>query len=351
MTRRLSLIVLPVLAAIALACGGGDASPSEDGDATATATATSAATTAITATPEPTATSIAANSKRETPERQLLIAAVENTALLEAYRFESAITISRLAAIPVNVSSVSFTVTGAFDPFSNRAEMSFDFTDLIAGIVASTNDPEAASLLESIFGDEPLQFRHIDGIAYLSGPLISALLDVQTNWISFPAELDESAQSIGAIGLGQFNSQADLLAFLDEVYGVDEIGSESVRGAATTHYRGVISLTTLLTQLHPDEVAQIEADLGIKLDDHLGDTPLDIWIDDDGIIRRILLVTDFSEYGGVGRYAEEAVGAITLLHEVYDVGASIVVEYPPFDDITPFDDSFLDLTASAIGDS
>ena len=352
MIRTLSLIVLPLIAAIAVACGGtAETEPSPDGDTTATATATAAATIKVTATPEPTATSATANSTRETPERLILISAVENTALLQTYRFQSEITISRLAAIPVNVSSVSFTVTGAFDPVNNRAEMSFDFTDMVTAIAASTNDPAAASLLQEIFGSEPLQLRHIEGVAYLSGPLISALLDVQTNWISFPADLDQSARSLGAIGLGQFNSQADLLAFLHKVYGVDEVGPETVRGVDTTHYRGVISLNTLLTQLHPEDVTQIEASLAIDLADHLGDAPIDIWIDDEGIIRRILLVTDFSDYGGVGRYTEETVGAITLLHEVYDVGEAILIEDPPFGDITPVDDTFLEGAAALSGEA
>ncbi|MBT5775557.1 MAG: hypothetical protein HOH95_14415 [Dehalococcoidia bacterium] len=347
MTHKPWLIVLSLIAALAVGCGY-TSSSAADASPAATDTSTATATTEVTATPEPTATPIVFHSIRETPERQLLIAATANTTELPAYRFESELTISRLATLPVNVPSVSFTITGAVDSIADRTELTFDFSDLIAALASGAGDEQAVGILEAIFGTEPLEFRHIDGIAYLSGPLIHALIDVPTNWISFPAELDQSARSIGSLSFGQFNSQQDILALLDQVYGVDEIGSEDLRGIATTHYSGVISLATLLTHLHPDELTQIEADLDITLAEHLGDTPLDIWIDDEGIIRRILLVTDFSNYGGVGRYTEEAVGAITLRHEIYDIGEAILIEYPPFYDITPVNDTFLE-GAAALG--
>lgn len=347
MTHKPWLIILPLIATLAVGCGytsssAADTSPDDIAPSTPTATATAAPTIEVTATPEPTATPVAFNSTRGTPERQLLIAAIANTTELPAYRFESELSISRLATLPVNVPSVSFTISGAVDPIANRTELIFDFRDLIAALASGAGDEQAAGILEAIFGTEPLELRHIDGIAYLSGPLIHALIDVPTSWISFPAELDESARSIGSLSFGQYNSQQDILAFLDQVYDVDEIGSEDLRGIATTHYSGVISLTTLLAHLHPDELTQIEADLEITLTDHLGDTRIDIWIDDEGFIRRILLVTDYSHYSGVGRYTEEAVGAITLSHEIYDIGQAILIEYPEFYDVTPVSDTFLE---------
>lgn len=347
MTHKLWVVVLPFIAALAVGCGytsssAADASPAD----IATSTATAAPTTEVTATPEPTATPLTFNSTRETPARQLLVTAIANTAELPAYRYESKLTISRLATLPVNVPSVSFTTTGTVDTIADRTELTFDFSDLIAALASGAGDEQAAGILEAIFGTEPLQLRHIDGIAYLNGPLIHALIDIPTSWISFPADLDQSARSIGSLSFGQFNSQQDILAFLDQVYGVEQVGSQDLRGIATTHYSGVISLATLLTHLYPGELAQIEADLDITLADHLGDTPIDIWIDDEGFIRRILLVTNFADYGGVGRYTEETVGAITLQHEVYDIGEEILIEYPPFYDITPVSDTFLEGAAT-----
>ncbi len=340
--RKLSLIALPLVAAIALACGSDDPAPATTEEPTNTAT-TAAATaeptaTAAPATPAPTEVA----SRRETPERQVLISAVQNSSELPAYRFESTITVAGLSSLPVTVSDVSFTFTGAADPATNSAEITFDFTDLISSLADSSSDPEAADLVATIFGDEPLHFRFVGDTAYLSGPLITALLAVDTTWISFAATLDESSHAVGALGMSQFKSHDDILAFLDDVYSVEDLGTEAVRGVDTTHYGGVIALATLIEQLNPEEFAQIEASLGINLEEHLGDAPLDIWIDDEGYIRRILLVTDFSDFGGVGRYTEETVGAITLSYEVYDVGESILIEAPPLSDVTSFDDAFLE---------
>lgn len=348
--RQLSLIALPFVAAVALACGGSDATPVTSDEATAaatTATAEAAATsepdattTTAVLTPPTTPTEVA--SRRDTPERQLLIAAIQNTSELPAYRFESAITVRGLSSMPVTVSEISFAFRGSADPATNSAEISFDFTDLIAALAESSSDPEAAALIEMLFGTEPLQFRFVGETAYLSGPLITSLIDVDTPWISFAASLDESSHAVSALGLSQFKSRDDLLAFLDDVYSVEALGHEDIRGVDTTHYGGVIALATLLEQLNPDQFAQIESSLGINLEDHLGDAPLDVWIDDEGYIRRILLVTDFSDFGGVGRYTEETVGAITLSYEIYDVGETILIESPPFDDVTSFDGAFLE---------
>jgi hypothetical protein len=355
--RQFSLLALPLIAAIALACGGNGAAPAT-GDEGAAATTTTTAETAATSTPAATTTTAILTpptvptevaSRRDTPARQLLIAAIQSTSDLPAYRFESEITVRRLSSMPVTVSEVSFTFRGAADPATNSAEISFDFTDLIAALAESSSDPEAAALTEMLFGTEPLQFRFVGDTAYLSGPLITALLDVDTTWISFAATLDESSHAVGALGLSQFRSRDDLLAFLDDVYSVEALGNEDVRGVDTVHYSGVIALATLLEQLNPDQFAQIESRLGINLEDHLGDAPLDVWIDDQGYIRRILLVTDFSDFGGVGRYTEETVGAITLSYELYDVGETILIEPPPFADVTSFDGAFLEDVSTLTG--
>jgi len=340
--RKCSLVTLLVTMALTVACGGADdgatTPDAESSTSTLAATVTPTAPT-TTATAEPTPTPL--SSRRVTPQRQTLLAAVENTALAPSYRYDYQVEISRLATLPVNVTSVTIAASGANDPATGSAEMTVDFSNLVAALAEGSSDPEAGAILQAIFGDEPLEFRYLAGVAYLRGPLISAVLDVPTNWVSFPAELDESAQSLGSLGFGDFNSQEEILSFLTEIYGVETVGTEEIRGVATTHYSGVISLATLLTLSDPDKAAQIESDLSIQLEDHLGDAPLDVWIDADGIIRRVVLATDFSDFGGVGRYAEEAVGAVTLTYEIYDVGEPIYIEYPPFDDITPVDDTFL----------
>ena len=68
--------------------------------------------------------------------------------------------------------------------------------------------------------------------------------------------------------------------------GVERIGTEDVRGVATTHYRGHIDVAKAIGASVPDGAARrSSAALGDLVST---DSPVDVWIDADGQTRKML---------------------------------------------------------------
>lgn len=125
-------------------------------------------------------------------------------------------------------------------------------------------------------------------------------------------------------GANQFSQDpSQYLSFLrgasDEI---EEVGTEEIDGTETTHYRAELSFDKILEQAPNDEAAdeirtQLEA-LGGEVDS----IPADVWIDEDGLPRRMELKMSVEAQG------ESAEMDITM--DLFDYGVEVDVE-PPSD--------------------
>jgi hypothetical protein len=109
----------------------------------------------------------------------------------------------------------------------------------------------------------------------------------------------------------------------------EEVGEEEVRGVQTTHYRTTVDLDRAAEQASAEQRAAIQA---LKEDTGLEVVPVNAWIDDDGLVRRI----DF-DYEDVELQPGQR-GDMTLRMEFYDYGADVNVEQPPPDEVMSFDE-------------
>jgi LppX_LprAFG lipoprotein len=101
---------------------------------------------------------------------------------------------------------------------------------------------------------------------------------------------------------------------------VKEDGSEEIRGVPTTKYTGTIDLT---------EAAESAGDLEDALKGALEGAefttlPVQVWVDDDGLVRRFAYSLPVA--------AERGGGTATVTVELYDFGANVEVEIPPEDE-------------------
>jgi hypothetical protein len=110
--------------------------------------------------------------------------------------------------------------------------------------------------------------------------------------------------------------------------GVEETGRETVRGVETTKYHAVIDFEKAIEQVAPetfemlgvepdafaDELAQMQSAIGAEL-------PVDVWIDDDGLMRRMRMDMTI----------EGQTAAVDM--EMYDYGVDVEVEAPPADEV------------------
>jgi hypothetical protein len=127
-------------------------------------------------------------------------------------------------------------------------------------------------------------------------------------------------------GLGEIVTldPAAQIDVLRSAKGVEEVGEERVGGAATTHYRGEISLTDFAETLPAERrerareaIEQFTAETG-------GDQaqPFEVWIDDRDRIRRMTQRTQVPGQDGVPS------GEVGITMELSDFGATVDAKAP-----------------------
>ena len=120
----------------------------------------------------------------------------------------------------------------------------------------------------------------------------------------------------------QFNQ--DPTAYLDWLRGaggdVEEVGQEEIDGTETTHYRADLSIDSIVDQA-PDEEAAEAMRAGFAVFGDVESFPLEVWVGDDGLPRRINIVLE-------GEGGTDLATDVTV--ELSDYGVDVEVE-PPTD--------------------
>ena len=160
---------------------------------------------------------------------------------------------------------------------------------------------------------------------YMRFPMFQQALGVDSPWVSMDVERLAAMQGIDVSQL-QAGANNDPTQALQALRGASddlaEVGSEEVRGVETTHYRGTMDLRKAGEQQGADK-EQIERLLAQVGQDTL---PMDVWIDDDGLVRRM-------------RMSPGADGVdVDVDLELFDYGTDETVEVPPPDQVTDVTD-------------
>lgn len=151
---------------------------------------------------------------------------------------------------------------------------------------------------------------------YLRGPGLRPQ-GAAEQWILFSAQVREQNDiGAGPAGLGDEDPTEVLAALGDTAGDIEEVGQEDVRGVATTRYRTTLDLS---------EVEGAEED-GVD-----GPVAAEVWVGDDGLVRRVRQRVPVSE---AGQSAE-----IDFTLEYFDFGVEERIEPPPEDDVISIEDS------------
>lgn len=124
-----------------------------------------------------------------------------------------------------------------------------------------------------------------------------------------------SRHGVGATGIEQVTQ--DPTQFLEFLRGasedeIDDAGTDEIRGVSTTHYEADLSLEKALEQApNQDAVDEFEAKFGSDLGS-LPSVPVDVWIDAEGLPRRI----------------ELSVAGMSVSADFFDYGTDVDVEAP-----------------------
>ena len=213
---------------------------------------------------------------------------------------------------------------GAYDTDAGLMRMTMDMGDFFRGLAEAEGEELPPGF------DEPMEVVVADGVTYLRIPFLQGLTG-QDGWLSAtPEDLGQSGGSLGLPTGGTDPTQ--LLESLRGTGEVTEAGTEDVRGVPTTRYDVSIDLATALEQAPVDQRERLEAQLD-ELGGSVEDLPMSVWIDDDGLARRIRVEADATSFGGTA-----ADGRMTMSIEFFAYGEPVEIDVPPADEVTSFTD-------------
>ncbi len=274
----------------------------------------------------------------------------------QRYRFEMRFAMSADGAgESFDISPAEPIATGAADGTRQRTlvDLGVLFDAMTAELGADLGD---LGELTALFGDDLGVETIIDGtVIYLRAPMLGML--GAFGGAGLPTELGElgdgwgmvdlatvpgvSADDIAALTGAQSGSTPDqILAMLDDLGTLTEVGPATIDGDAVTQYRTVVDIEALLAA----EAAELEA-LGPAITDDVGamfgDGPvIELFIDADGNLRRLAMTIDGNDPAGQGAFS------VSTTIDMFDHGGDITIDTP--DDAVDLTDVFAQL--AALGD-
>jgi hypothetical protein len=145
-------------------------------------------------------------------------------------------------------------------------------------------------------------------------------------------DLDKLASSagldLGALQSAGSSNPTDTMRWLNAAGDVKKLGSATIRGTRTDHYSAVIDLTKVVAKLPAsqreaarNQIAQLRQ-LGAPRR-----LPTEVWVGDDGLLRRQALTIRQALPGGAGRMT------MRMVVDLHDYGIAVRVHRPDPSDV------------------
>lgn len=234
--------------------------------------------------------------------RQPLLAAASTT---EAAR-------TAQVSLSVSTGTIVTTLQGAADVSTGNT----DFTaDLPAGIGA-------------------VEVRTIGSVAFVHLPANLQGLAGGRPWVEADVPTIEglAGQQLGLPGFGGGLDFRGVLDWLRGVSGpVTTDGTSTVHGDVTTHYHADVDLTKAATDAPAASRAKLQ-----QAAQAAGQTiPVDVWIDNQGRLRRLKASVDLSKLQARDGVTVNHTGTIVTTLELWNFGTPVNVTPPPADQVSP----------------
>lgn len=219
---------------------------------------------------------------------------------------------------PETGETVTFGGEGAFDLSGERGHLSMDLAGLLGGAA-----PDGETTMDLVFQGD---------LMYLRSAPVESLLPPGRPWlrIDLQASAEEHGIDLEALRSGQQGSPTDTLGMLHGSGDVEVVGQEEVRGVATTHYRALVSMEDAIAEAPEDERDDLRRSfeaMGVATDVEF---PVEAWVDDDGLPRRIRFELDLHALGA----PDVPPGAtMAMSMELFDYGAPVDVRVPGDDEV------------------
>ena len=268
------------------------------------------------------------------PEVVRVTSAAARTAELESYQFAMEFGMEGLPDLP---GTMVFSAEGAVDAVNERLQMRLDMNAIFDVVPAGTS-AEELELMRALLGDGIIEFISDGDTVYLHWSLFTNLFGAETEWVSFADDSSDALSGFGGgLGVDQFAMGPDsFLDYFDGVGSIEERGPAVIRGVATTHYVGTLDLAKAVELADPAQAAELQqqfADLGIGA---LGTMPLELWVDDDGFLRRFAMDIDLAQLGGAAA-GELGPARMFISADFFNFGDAVQITLPRADEVTELD--------------
>jgi hypothetical protein len=224
---------------------------------------------------------------------------------------------------------LSFSGEGAFDKASDRASFAVDMSALakvLGGFVGALGPSTGGDLPDF---DDPAGWKIEvvqDGeVGYVRFPAISKSLPSGKTWIRADGKsLKVDGLDVGGLQQSASPDPRQVLEILKAAGGeVQTVGTETLRGTSTTHYRATLDpaeVVKLGLSKSPD-LAPLTQQLGSA--SGLSDVPVDVWLDDQGLVRKLALSVSGMQPGTAQG------GSASFSFELWDYGQDVSIDVPP----------------------
>ena len=226
------------------------------------------------------------------------------------------------------------TFAGVFDDNQNAFAMSADMSGFAAlGAAAEDLGPFADAF------DDPIEMIQIGDDAYIKMGIFSALFGGDSDtWIKTTAD---SQSDFGGDQFDQADPDALLALLRSGGDDVEELGTETIDGVTTIHFRGSFSAEEAMADATPQERAELESIFpvgGLSQEAFV----VDVWIgEDDGLVRRMEMTIELDELSSA--FAEEGLPAsagFKISVELTALGEPVTIEAPPADKVVDESEMF-----------
>lgn len=159
-------------------------------------------------------------------------------------------------------------------------------------------------------------------VLYMRSPFFSQLgLSGGKQWVKVDLAELARQQGIDLSSLVNANpTPTSALAYLRGAGHVQKVGTDTVQGVSTTHYKVTLDLERAAAESTGSTRRSLRRVIeagGVKK------LPADVWIDDDGYLRKVV----YAQPAGNGR-------AVRLTMELHDFGKPVTIKPPPSDSVT-----------------
>lgn len=151
---------------------------------------------------------------------------------------------------------------------------------------------------------------------YMRSPLFGVVLPRGKRWLAFH---DRDAAALSSLSQ---QDPAQILEFLRATAEIEELGSETVRGVRTTHYKAEVDLDRVVDHARPDQRERVRQVVDQIERAGIDTMPLEVWVDSENLVRRMKMDWTVSDKPG-------QTASIKITMDLFDFGADVAVKAPP----------------------